>query len=149
VLVPHEHKQSKTPHDPQRQTEAHLYGPSDCSAYVRSRWLFDRTTAVPPKHVEPFRLRICLKRWRSASDTQPPCRVEGFDFYGRRTLSYLISFLSPRIPFQQPETSSRPQLGLGIGAGGLEKHEDMVGLDQAFRSVNGENNGGFRRLGAT
>lgn len=55
------------------QTEAHLYGPRDGSAHVRSRWLFDRTTAMPPKHVGPFHLRMCLQRWRSASDTQPPC----------------------------------------------------------------------------
>ena len=26
---------------------ASLYGPRDCSAHVKSRWLFGRTTAVP------------------------------------------------------------------------------------------------------
>jgi hypothetical protein len=31
------------------QTEAHLYGPGDCSAHVWSRRLFDRTTAASPQ----------------------------------------------------------------------------------------------------
>jgi hypothetical protein len=72
------------------RTEAHLYGPRDCSAHVRSRWLFDRTTAVSPKHAGPFHLRMRLQRRRFASDAQPTCRSAGFAFHGRRTRSHLV-----------------------------------------------------------
>jgi hypothetical protein len=34
--------------------------------------------------------------------------------------------LSHHIPLQQAETRSRLLLGPGIGAGGLERHEDVV-----------------------
>ena len=46
-------------------------------------------------------------------------------------------------PFNE-STRARLLLSLGISAGGLEKHEDAVGLDQVFRSVSGENNSGFQ-----
>ncbi|KAF2690361.1 hypothetical protein K458DRAFT_413139 [Lentithecium fluviatile CBS 122367] len=66
---------------------------------------------------------MCLQRWRSASDTQPTCRSAGSYFQGRRTQ---LSIISPCcVPLQRAETSSR-LLGLGIGAGGLKKHEDVV-----------------------
>ena len=94
VLIPYEHEQSKTTHDPQ------MSNPKDCSAHVRSRWLFDRTTAVSPKHAEPFRFRMCLQRWRSASDAQPTCQSAGFNFQGHRTLSYI-----PPISSYSPSTS--------------------------------------------
>lgn len=83
------------------QTEAHLYGPRDCSARVRSRWLFDRMTAVSRRHAQPFHLCMYLRRWRSASDTEPTRRSAGFDFHGRRTLSDLIPLLSYRIAFNE------------------------------------------------
>ena len=50
------------------QTEARLYDPRDYSAHVRSRWLFDRMTAVSPKHVEPFHLRMCKGRFEGAME---------------------------------------------------------------------------------
>lgn len=35
------------------RTEAPLYGPSYCSAHVRSRSLYDCTTAVSPRYADP------------------------------------------------------------------------------------------------
>lgn len=119
------------------QTGAPLYGHRDCSTHVRSRWSFDRTTAVLPKHAGPFYLRVRLERRRCAGDAQPTCQS------ATRILPHPVPLLSHRIPFNE-STRARLLLSLGIGAGGLEKHEDAVGLDQVFRSVSGENNSGFR-----
>ncbi|KAF2192976.1 hypothetical protein K469DRAFT_714998 [Zopfia rhizophila CBS 207.26] len=70
---------------------------------------------------------MCLQQWRSASDTQPTCRSAGFNFHGRRTLSYT-----------PPILSYFPLLGLGIGGGRRKKHEDVVGLIMSFlRSAEG------------
>ena len=111
------------------RTEAHLYGPRDCSAHVRSRWSFDRTTAVSPKHARPFHLRMRLQRRRLASDAQPTCRSAGFDFQGR--LHSTVSCTSPisSYPLQRAETRSRLLCGLGTGAGRLEKEWGRGGLD--------------------
>ena len=46
----------------------------------------------------------------------------------------LYPFPSHRIPLHEP-TRVRRLLGLRIDAGGPERHEDAVGLDKAFRSV--------------
>ncbi|PVH90828.1 hypothetical protein DM02DRAFT_620832 [Periconia macrospinosa] len=42
--------------------KAPLFDPRDCSAHVRSRWLFDRTTAVSRKHARTFHLHMRLQR---------------------------------------------------------------------------------------
>ncbi|KAF2813541.1 uncharacterized protein BDZ99DRAFT_460771 [Mytilinidion resinicola] len=69
-----------------------LYGSRDCSIHVRSRSLYNRVTAVSLKHAEPFHLRICLQRRRSASDTQPTRQSAGIDFQGHPI--YLILYPS-------------------------------------------------------
>jgi hypothetical protein len=132
------------------RTEAHLYVPRDCSAHVRSRWLFDRTTAVSPKHAGPFHLRMRLQRRRFASDAQPTCRSAGFDSQGRP--HFTLSCTSPisSYPLQRAETRSRLLRGLDTCTGGLEKGWGRGGLDQVFRlAISGGNNGGFRGLRAT
>ncbi|KAF2470777.1 uncharacterized protein BDR25DRAFT_32412 [Lindgomyces ingoldianus] len=73
VLPPHEHERSKRLITLRGQTGARLYRPRDYSAHVRSRWSFDHTTAVSPKHGEPFHLRMCLQQRPSASATRPTC----------------------------------------------------------------------------
>lgn len=40
--------------------EAPLFDSTDCSAHVRSRWLFDCITAVLPKHAKILYLRMRL-----------------------------------------------------------------------------------------
>ncbi|ORX96686.1 hypothetical protein BCR34DRAFT_179234 [Clohesyomyces aquaticus] len=105
------------------RTEAHLYGPRDCSVHVCSGWSFDRTTAVSPEHAGPSHLRMCLQRWRAACGTKPTRRGAGFDF---QCLPHSIRPYN-RIPLQRAETTSwLVPLGLGIGAGRLEKHDDVV-----------------------
>jgi hypothetical protein len=99
---------SKQPMTLRGQTEAYLYDPRHCSAHVKSRWPFDRTTAVSPKHAEPFHLRMRLQQQRSARDTQPTCQSAGFDFYGRRTPYYI--FLPPyhiALPFKLADAGAR------------------------------------------
>ena len=93
ALILHEHKQSKNSLSEVKL--AHLYDTDDCSAYVRSRWLLDRTTAVSPKHAEPFHVCMCLQRWRSAGDIPPTYRSAGFQF---RTQHCFIPLLSHSIP---------------------------------------------------
>ncbi|PVH99617.1 hypothetical protein DM02DRAFT_614947 [Periconia macrospinosa] len=128
------------------QTGARLYGPIDCSAHVRSRWSFDRTTAVSPKYAELFHLRTGLERRRFASNTQLNPLAEAQASISRPAVLHLSLYTSHHIVFPfNKSTRARLLLSLGIGAGGLKKHEDAVGLDQVFRSASGENNSGFRR----
>ena len=49
ALILHQHKRSKHLITP-RVKLTHLYDTKDRSARVRSRWLFNRTTAISPKH---------------------------------------------------------------------------------------------------
>ncbi|CAI6338125.1 unnamed protein product [Periconia digitata] len=56
-----------------------------------------------------------------------------------------LSIISPCcVPLQRAEMSSR-LLGPGIGAGGLEKQEDVVAR-AGLRSVSGRDDGGLRSL---
>ncbi|KAH9862712.1 hypothetical protein J1614_010805 [Plenodomus biglobosus] len=60
VLIPYEHEEPQLLTAVTDRTEAHLYGPTDCSAYVQSRWSVNRTTTVSPKHAEPFHTFVSL-----------------------------------------------------------------------------------------
>ena len=132
----------KLPMTLRAQTGARLYGPRLCIACVRSRWSFGRTTVVSPKHAGPFHLRVRLQRRRCASDAQPTCRSAGFDFQGRPHSTLSCASPTSSYPLQRAETRSRLLLGLGTGAGGLEKGWGRGGLDQVFRSaISGEDNG--------
>ncbi|OAF98753.1 uncharacterized protein CC84DRAFT_1210623 [Paraphaeosphaeria sporulosa] len=126
VLIPHEHEHSKTPHDPQGRTGAPLYGPRDCSAHVKSRWSFGRTTAVSPKY-----MRLQRRRFASSARLNPRAEVQAS--ISRAAALYLSLYPSYHIvfPFNEP-ARARLRLGLGTGAGGLEKIEDVVGLIRSF-----------------
>jgi hypothetical protein len=89
--------------------------------HVCSRWLFDCTTAVSPEHAGPSHLRMCLQRWHTVCGSKPTRRGAGNDFECRPPL-----YLTICIPLQRAGTRSRLLLGLRIGAGRLEKHEDVV-----------------------
>jgi hypothetical protein len=86
------------------RTEAPLDGPKDFSAHVRSRWSFDRTTAVSPKHAEPFRLRMRLQRRRFASSARLNPFAEAQASIARAAALYLILYPPHHIvfPFNEP-----------------------------------------------
>ena len=128
--------------DHQRSNRSKLYGYRDCTAHVRSRSLYDRVTAVLPKHVEPFYLRRCLQQVR----LNP--LIEAQASISRVAHSILfIPLLSHGISLQRAETSSRLLLGLGIGYGGLLKHENVVGLIRSFVWSAGRTTPAFGALG--
>lgn len=76
-----------------------LYTPRDPGAHARRRWLFDRTTTVPPKCIEPIALdRIHLPKCRPSS-LKPSSSV----------LSYvlLLYYLPSREPKSLREAASK------------------------------------------
>ncbi|KAF2678335.1 hypothetical protein K458DRAFT_423273 [Lentithecium fluviatile CBS 122367] len=106
------------------QTEAHLYRPRDCSAYVRSRWLFDRTTAYY-QNMPSLSTFVCARNDGVSPVTlNPP--VEAQAPISRAAALSSVLYPPCCVPLQRAETSSRLLLGLGIWASGLEKHEDVV-----------------------
>jgi hypothetical protein len=104
--------------------------------------LFNHTTAILPKYAELFHLRTGLERQRFASNTQLNPLSEAQALISRPAVLRLSLYTSYHIVFPFNKLT-RPWLllNLGIGASGLEKHKDVVGPDQAFCSVSGENSG--------
>ncbi|CAI6336994.1 unnamed protein product [Periconia digitata] len=66
------------------------------------------------------------QRRRCASDAQPTCQSAAC------ILPCPVPLLSHRIPFNEPTLDLSCLFSLGIGAGGREKHEDVVGLIGSF-----------------
>ena len=110
------------------QTEAPLYGSRDCSAHVRGRSSFDRTTTVSPRHAEPLRLHVRLQRQRLASNARWNPLSEAQASISCTAAPYPTYTLPVALCFPpKSQGKSSLLLGLGIGAGGLEKHEDVAG----------------------
>ena len=110
------------------QTEALPYGPRDCSAHVRGRSSFDRTTTVSPRHAEPLRLHVRLQRQRLASNARWNPLSEAQASISWTAAPYPIYTLPVALCFPpKSQGKSSLLLGLGIGAGRLEKHEDVAG----------------------
>ena len=124
------------------QTEALPYDPRDCSAHVRGRSSFDRTTAVSPRHAEPLHLHVRLQRQRLASNARWNPLSEAQASISWTAAPYPIYTLPVALCFPpKSQGKSSLLLGLGTGAGGLEKHEDVVGsVRSPHRSVRGESN---------
>ena len=119
-----------------------LHGPNDCSAHARSYWLFGRATAVPPKHAAPTVVCACKGSVLPVT-LGSPARAQA----SVSRPAALYPNLYPPITLYPPSAGrdwSSLGVGQGIGAGGVEKHEDTVRLDQLFRSIDRENNSGFR-----
>ena len=114
--------------DARGRTEVLLYDTRDCSAHARSRWLFDRTTAVSPRHAEPLRLHVRLQRQRLASNARWNPLSEAQTSISWTAAPYPIYTLPVALYFPpKSQGKSSLLLGLGIGAGGLEKHENVAG----------------------
>ena len=110
------------------RTKAPLYGSRHYSTYVMSRWLFDRTTAVSPEHARPFHLHVRLQRQRLASNARWNPLSEAQASISCTAAPYPIYTLPVALCFPpKSQGKSSLLLGLGIGAGGLEKHEDVAG----------------------
>ncbi|KAF2470571.1 uncharacterized protein BDR25DRAFT_30951 [Lindgomyces ingoldianus] len=126
------------------RTEAHLYGPGDCSTHVRSRWLFGSTTSISPRHVEPFHLRVCLQRRRFASNARlnPLAEAPAARYFNLYPSHHIV------FPFNEPRLELAAAWSRNRRAGGLEKHEGVEGSIRSFHSVSGRDNGGYRHLGA-
>jgi hypothetical protein len=82
---------------------------------------------------EPFHLRMRLQRRRYANSARLNPLAKAQASISRLTTLHLGLYPSHHIvfPFNEPPRA-RLLPGLRIGAGGLEKHEDVVGLDQAI-----------------
>ena len=132
------------------RTETHLYSPRDCGACVRSRWLYDRTAAVPPKHAEPFHLRTRLQPRRFASNARLNPLAEAQASNSRAAALYLSLYPSHRIVF--PSNETRLELAAAWSRNrrrSTREAWERGGLDQVVPSVSGGDNGGSRHSGAT
>ena len=109
------------------QTETLPYGPRDCSAHVRGRSSFDRTTTVSPRHAAPLRLHVRLQRQRLASNARWNPLSEAQASISRTAAPYPIYTL-PVALYVPPKSQGKSSLLLGLGIGArLEKHEDVAG----------------------
>ncbi|KAF1980119.1 hypothetical protein BU23DRAFT_548314 [Bimuria novae-zelandiae CBS 107.79] len=102
-----------------------------CNAHLGSRSLFDHTTAISPKHVEPS-IFVCAYNDGVPPATLNPLAEAQALISSRCTLSYLVPLLCHHIPPQRAETRSRLLLSLRIGSGGLENYVAVVGLVASF-----------------
>jgi hypothetical protein len=114
------------------QPGARLYGPRDCSAHVRSRWSYNHTTAISPKHTRPFHLRMRLQRRRFASNAYPLAEAQALISRAARILSYSVSFLSYYIPFNKLRLNLSYYVVIGTSTSVLKKDRDVVGLTRSF-----------------
>ncbi|KAF2678333.1 hypothetical protein K458DRAFT_140691 [Lentithecium fluviatile CBS 122367] len=104
------------------RTKAHLHDPKDCGAHGKSRWSFDRTTAISPKHEEPFHLRMRLQRRRFASNARLNPLAEAQASISRPAALYLGLYPSRHIvfPFNEPRPELAAAWSRNRRAGGLE-----------------------------
>jgi hypothetical protein len=110
------------------RTEPLFYGPRDCRAHIRGRSSFDRTTAVSPRHAEPLHPHVRLQRQRLASNARWNALSEAQASISRTAAPYPIYTLPVALYFlPKSQGKSSLLLGLGIGTGVLEKHEDVAG----------------------
>jgi hypothetical protein len=84
------------------RTEAPLYGPRDCSAHVRSRWPFDRTTAVSPNHADLSAFVRACNDGVAPVTLNPLAEAQASISGADRILPYPVPLLSHRIPFNEP-----------------------------------------------
>ena len=131
------------------QTGARLYGSRDYSAHVRSRWPFDRTTAVSQNHADLSAFVCACNDGIAPVTLNPLAEAQASISRAARILSYTVPLLSYRIPFNEPRLDldcclvQEPAL---VGS----RRDGTWRLDQVFRSeISGEDNGGFRGLRAT
>ena len=55
-------------------TKAPFLRPNNRSAYTRSCSLYNHTTAVSLRYLDPFHLCVCVKQRRSSSSTRSACQ---------------------------------------------------------------------------
>jgi hypothetical protein len=84
------------------RTEAPLYDSRDCSAHVRTRWPFDRTTAVSPNYADLSAFVRACNDGVAPVTLNPLAEVQASIPEADRILPYPVPLLSHRTPFNEP-----------------------------------------------